>query len=141
MPHHERDMFDRELGFRLKTLRQMRRMSQQDLGTMLGVSFQQVQRYETGTNRMAPERIHACALAFDIDVGYFFGMMDGTGHTNSQSGGRTGTQYDKRVLTLASSIAALPSEEVTRQLYQLTLAIGCALDNNEKSNQYKSLSQ
>jgi len=122
-----RDDFDRELGFRLKTLRQMRRMSQQDLGAMLGVSFQQVQRYETGTNRMPPERIHACALAFDIDVGYFFGMMDGTGQTGP-NGSRTGTQYDKRVLTLASSIAALPNDEVANAIYHLTRSIANACE-------------
>ena len=116
------DSFDRELGFRLKQLRQMRRMSQQALGTLLGVSFQQVQRYETGSNRMPPERIHACARTFNIDVGYFFGVMD----ANGQTGAQTGAQFDKRVLTLASSIAALPDQEVANAIYQLTRSIGIA---------------
>ena len=126
MGNHEKDIFDRELGFRLKKLRQMRRMSQQDLGAMLGVSFQQIQRYETGANRMPPERIYHCAHLLGVNIGYFFGLMDNDRTDGHGGDGKNGEQFDKRVLTMASSIVALPSDDIARAIYQLTRSINMA---------------
>jgi len=49
--------FNKALGFRLMTLRQSHKMSQEYLGAKLGVRYQQIQKYETGATRMPPERI------------------------------------------------------------------------------------
>ncbi len=115
--------FDKELGFRLKTIRQMRRMSQQHLGDMLGITFQQVQKYEAGTNRMPPERIDTCAKLFGIPVGYFFGRENDKG-----------VHFDKRVMTIAAAIAALPSDDIAKKMYHLVLAINgnCTADKVEE---------
>jgi transcriptional regulator with XRE-family HTH domain len=48
---------DKEIGVRLRTIRIDHKMSQEQLGTSLGVSFQQVQKYERGTNRISASRI------------------------------------------------------------------------------------
>jgi len=47
-------------------------MNQSSLGRALGLSFQQVQKYETGMNRIAVSRLWAIAKALDVNVSYFF---------------------------------------------------------------------
>lgn len=114
--HERENSFDAELGFRLKRLRQSRRVSQEDLGCMLGVSFQQIQKYETGQNRMSPERIERCARIFEVPVGYFFG-----------SEAQTLGSFDKRVVTLAAAIAELPSDELRKRMYGLVWSMAESL--------------
>jgi transcriptional regulator with XRE-family HTH domain len=48
-------------------------MSQAKLGALLGVTFQQVQKYERGTNRIGSGRLHKIAEALDVPVTFFFG--------------------------------------------------------------------
>ncbi|MCO6180790.1 helix-turn-helix domain-containing protein [Ciceribacter sp. RN22] len=52
--------------------RQMNRMSQSDLGRQLGVSFQQVQKYENGRNRVSASRLQQLTAIFGVPVAYFF---------------------------------------------------------------------
>ena len=47
-------------------------MSQEKLGNVLGVSFQQIQKYEAGTNRVSASRLWDITEALEVDVGYFF---------------------------------------------------------------------
>ena len=50
----------------------MMKMSQEDLGKSLGVSFQQIQKYEKGTNRLSAAMMVGVAAILDVDVGYFY---------------------------------------------------------------------
>jgi transcriptional regulator with XRE-family HTH domain len=54
------------------------RLSQSDLGEQLGVSFQQVQKYEKGVNRVGATRLQQIATALDVSVTFFY---DGDGKT------------------------------------------------------------
>ena len=57
-------------------------MSQTELATSLGITFQQVQKYEKGTNRIGASRLHAMAGALRVPVNYFFPQpADGLDHT------------------------------------------------------------
>ncbi len=47
-------------------------MSQGKLGSALGISFQQIQKYEVGTNRVAAGRLWDIGKALEVDIGYFF---------------------------------------------------------------------
>ena len=62
---------DAIIGERIKALRQSRRMSQQTLGAAIGVTFQQVQKYETGGSRIATMRLLAIADALGRPITYF----------------------------------------------------------------------
>jgi transcriptional regulator with XRE-family HTH domain len=55
------DNFDAELGRRLRELRLMKGISQQELGDPIGISFQQIQKYERGVNRIAVSRLFQLA--------------------------------------------------------------------------------
>lgn len=114
--------FDQDLGTRLRTLRQMKRVSQDALGEMLGVTFQQIQKYETGANRICPEKLYQCAQIFGVPVGYFFAQDDNASISN----------FDKKTLTVAAAIASLPSDEVSKRIYHLVLA----LQGNDGSYQH-----
>ncbi|MEH2525894.1 MULTISPECIES: helix-turn-helix domain-containing protein [unclassified Bradyrhizobium] len=54
---------DQEIGIRIRALRDDQKMSQEDLGKLLGVSFQQIQKYEKGTNRVSGGRLVKIAKA------------------------------------------------------------------------------
>jgi transcriptional regulator with XRE-family HTH domain len=63
---------DIELGRRTRARRLALGMSQERLAEILGVTFQQVQKYERGTNRIAASRLHDIARALDMPVAHFF---------------------------------------------------------------------
>ncbi|MDR6671229.1 helix-turn-helix transcriptional regulator [Rhizobium sp. 1399] len=63
---------DIEVGSKIKAQRRMRGMSQGTLAGTLGISFQQVQKYEKGDNRVSASRLAAIATIFEMPVSYFF---------------------------------------------------------------------
>ncbi|MFD2207514.1 helix-turn-helix domain-containing protein [Kiloniella antarctica] len=66
---------DVHVGQRLRLRRTLLGLSQEKLGEALGLTFQQVQKYERGTNRIGASRLYDLAKVLDIDVGYFFNEM------------------------------------------------------------------
>ena len=70
MPRHKRDPRDVEIAKRVRTLRLQRGMSQTELGGVLDVTFQQVQKYETGSNRISAGRLQQIAEALGVPVTY-----------------------------------------------------------------------
>lgn len=63
---------DIHVGSRIRLRRNMAGMSQEKLGESLGVTFQQVQKYEKGTNRVGASRLQAIASVLEVPVSYFF---------------------------------------------------------------------
>lgn len=62
----------REIGEKIKKRRQEIKISQEELADVLGVTYQQVQRYENGTNRLNVENIQMIADALSAPLSYFF---------------------------------------------------------------------
>ncbi|MBL4721843.1 MAG: helix-turn-helix domain-containing protein [Alphaproteobacteria bacterium] len=69
---------DLHVGGRLKTLRKLRKMSQSKLGDQIGLTFQQIQKYEHGANRVGASRLHELSQILDVPVSYFFDDMPDT---------------------------------------------------------------
>lgn len=63
---------DLHAGARVRKIRQIRRMTQTDLANVIGVKFQQVQKYETGANRISASKLADIARALDVDITVFF---------------------------------------------------------------------
>jgi transcriptional regulator with XRE-family HTH domain len=63
---------DVHVGSRLRTRRMMLGMSQEKLGEAFGVTFQQVQKYERGVNRMGASRLQQAADVLGVAVPFFF---------------------------------------------------------------------
>jgi transcriptional regulator with XRE-family HTH domain len=60
------------VGTRMRQRRTMLAMSQAQLGEALGVTFQQIQKYELGSNRLSPSRLYEVATLLNVPVSYFF---------------------------------------------------------------------
>lgn len=82
----------REIGEKIKKRRKELRISQEQLAEILGVTFQQVQRYENGTNRLNVENIQIVADTLSVPVSYFF-------------------KYDKTPMVTERPAFYLPSDE------------------------------
>ncbi|NTE37637.1 helix-turn-helix domain-containing protein [Agrobacterium tumefaciens] len=66
------NQIDINVGARIRLQRKRLRFSQSRLAEQLGVTFQQVQKYEKGINRVGASRLQAIAAVFDVPVAYFF---------------------------------------------------------------------
>lgn len=63
---------DRHFGVRLKQLRRLRELSQVDLGSLLGITFQQVQKYERGINRLTASRLVQICHLLNVPPSWFY---------------------------------------------------------------------
>ena len=63
---------DKHVGSRVRMRRMMLSMSQEKLGDALGLTFQQVQKYEKGTNRIGASRLQQIATVLSVPVSFFF---------------------------------------------------------------------
>lgn len=66
------DPIDLHVGKRIKQRRRAIHMSQKELADLIGVRFQQVQKYEAGTNRVSASRMYDMAIALSVPLPYFF---------------------------------------------------------------------
>ncbi|AQX19173.1 helix-turn-helix domain-containing protein [Bartonella sp. WD16.2] len=66
------DPIDVYVGTRIRLRRNMLGLTQEKLGEQLGITFQQIQKYEKGTNRVGASRLQAIAEIMDVPVSYFF---------------------------------------------------------------------
>ncbi|MGH7013281.1 MAG: helix-turn-helix domain-containing protein [Stellaceae bacterium] len=67
---------DVHVGARVRLRRTLLGMSQEKLGHAIGLTFQQVQKYERGTNRIGASRLHELARVLDVSVAFFFEDMN-----------------------------------------------------------------
>ena len=80
---------DKHVGSRVRMRRMMLGMSQEKLGDALGLTFQQVQKYEKGTNRIGASRLQQISNILQVQVSFFF-----EGAPNVPSGGRVDNLAD-----------------------------------------------
>jgi transcriptional regulator with XRE-family HTH domain len=88
---------DAEVGKRVRTFRMQKGLSQTELATKIGVSFQQIQKYEKGTNRISSGRLEAIAAALGQPVTVLLPSMD-------------------RVNGISAQVFTEPSRDATRLL-------------------------
>ncbi|MBI1275118.1 helix-turn-helix domain-containing protein [bacterium] len=74
MPHP----VDAHVGKRLRQRRNLLNVSQQDLAEQVGITFQQVQKYEHGVNRVSSSRLYEFAKVLAVDIPYFFEGLPST---------------------------------------------------------------
>lgn len=100
-------------------------MTQQQLGEAVGIKFQQIQKYETGTNRVSASRLWDIAVTLDVPVSFFFeGMPEdiaelrGPKVAKVQSDMPTDVISDKEAAELVRSYYAIPAAQ-RRRLFDL----------------------
>jgi transcriptional regulator with XRE-family HTH domain len=73
------DPIDQHVGGQLRLRRAQSGMTQTELGAKVGLSFQAVQKYETGENRISASRLYQLARILDVPLAFFFDGLDETG--------------------------------------------------------------
>jgi len=71
---------NKHIGRKLRERRRALCLSQRELAAAIAVTFQQVQKYETGTNSMSPERLYKSARLLQVSPGWFFEGFEEPGH-------------------------------------------------------------
>ena len=119
---------DIHVGTRVRLRRQVMKMSQEKLGDQLGVTFQQVQKYERGANRVGASRLWKMSQVMDVPVGFFF---DGLG----QIGATTEFAEDDQLpivydfinstdgVSLAKAVSQIKNKAVRRQILELARSL------------------
>jgi len=112
---------DVHVGKRIRHRRWMVGMTQQQLGEIVGIKFQQIQKYETGMNRVSASRLWDIAAALDVPINFFFeGIEDGANSVDSlvEESARGDLLADKEALELVRSYYSIP-EQQRRRLFDL----------------------
>jgi transcriptional regulator with XRE-family HTH domain len=89
-PIADRHPVDVHVGQAVRWRRKLRGLSQEALARRLGLTFQQVQKYETGANRISASALHAIARTLEVPVSAFFEGLPGTVDSAGPGGGPAG---------------------------------------------------
>lgn len=68
--------FDQQIGARIRQVRKKQKMSQEQLGKEVGVSFQQIQKYENGHNRISASRLVHVARILNVSTNFFLDQAE-----------------------------------------------------------------
>ena len=113
-------LVDVHVGKRIRQRRWLVGMTQQKLAESVGIKFQQIQKYETGANRVSASRLWDIADALEVEIAYFFeGLKDqAEASAPQQSNVPADMMGDKEAMDLVRSYYAIP-ENQRRRLFEL----------------------
>jgi len=113
---------DIHVGGRIRTRRLLRGMTQDTLASRLGVSFQQLQKYETGFNRVSASRLSEIANNLGVPIAYFFGELNKDALTPTERESRTRMAHPE-TLELIRLYYAITDADVRRQFLAMVKAV------------------
>ncbi len=114
---------DTKLGQRVRARRLGIGMSQERLAELLGVTFQQVQKYEKGVNRIAASRLFDIAAALDMPVARFFENISGRGASAGMGANVETVLATPEGQQLMALFASIKSVKVRRRVLELARAV------------------
>jgi transcriptional regulator with XRE-family HTH domain len=127
---------DVHVGSRVRLRRTLLGMSQERLGDAIGLTFQQVQKYERGANRVGASRLYDLSRVLDVPVSFFFDdISPEVAAAVSQGGAALGAvpaRYEpdpmmrRETLELVRAYYRIPDAQLRRRLFDLTKAIANA---------------
>ncbi len=131
---------DVHVGARLRQRRTLLGMNQTNLGNAIGVKFQQVQKYESGSNRISASRLFNLSRLLDVPVEYFFDDMPTAVAASSPAQGRGKAKKPPRyepdpiatqeTLALVRAYYKIEDADVRKRLRELTNALGAAVSKD-----------
>lgn len=117
---------DKYVGTRLRQRRTLLGVSQEKLGDSLGVTFQQIQKYERGTNRIGAGRLFEISNILDVPVAYFYEGYDGAmtaktaGFAETEQAGFDGNPMNRReTLELVRYYYGIKDPKLRKQIFDL----------------------
>lgn len=124
MPHP----VDTHVGRRMRQRREICGMPQKELARQLGISFQQVQKYESGANRISASKLWQLCAVLDVTPGFFF---EGLGQQRNRAGAvdqaaapEADSRSARQVLDLNQAFQKIEDTRIRRQLVQLVKSLG-----------------
>ncbi len=130
------DAIDEHVGSRIRTRRIGLRMSQAELGRSLGVTFQQVQKYENGSNRVGASTLFRVATALGMPLDYFFESLPAAaaklksksksksrGLSDKTSAYSADPMASREAIQLVNNYFRIDSGDVRKQLFQFVKSI------------------
>lgn len=127
------DPVDVHVGNRVRQRRTLMGMSQEKLGVALGLTFQQVQKYERGANRMGASRLHQISRILDVPVAYFFEELpkDASSRTAKHAADRaeevekseTDPLAKRETLELVRAYYRITDARVRKRIFELTKSL------------------
>ena len=109
---------DVHVGKRVRHRRWMVGMTQQQLAEKVGIKFQQIQKYETGMNRVSASRLWDIAAALSVPVSFFFEGLEDKPDADANNALPGDILADKEALELIRSYYAIPDNQ-RRRLFEL----------------------
>jgi len=125
---------DIHVGARLRQRRTLLGMSQGKLGDMIGLTFQQIQKYERGANRIGASRLYDLSRILDVSIAYFFEEMDDeirenryeavTNHLSTDvSAFEVDDMVRRETLELVRNYYKVSNPTIRRRLFEMTKAL------------------
>ena len=117
---------DDHVGKRLRQRRWLAGMTQQQLAEKVGIKFQQIQKYETGANRVSASRLWDISEVFDVPVAYFFEGIEASEALNTKDENIPADLLgDKEAMDLIRSYYSIP-ENQRKRLFELARVLSDA---------------
>ena len=112
---------DMHVGKRVRLRRTLLGLSQEQLGDALNITFQQVQKYERGANRISASRLWDISQILDVPISYFFDdMSDDTMRHSPRRISRGDTTADEDIEAAKDPMARRETLELVRTYYSIT---------------------
>ena len=113
---------DLHVGQRVRQRWWLLGMTQEQLAEKVGIKFQQIQKYETGANRISSSRLWDISEVMDVPASFFF---DGLDRIDDREAGKKNILEDKEALDLVRCYYAIP-ENQRKRLFDLARVLGDA---------------
>ncbi len=132
---HRPSPIDVHVGSRVRLRRTLLGMSQERLGEALGLTFQQIQKYERGVNRIGASRLFDLSRVLDVPIGFFFDDMPGTmggsqgfarrvsGFAEEQEGFQDDTLHRRETLELVRAYYRITDPAMRKRVSDLIKAM------------------
>ncbi len=133
---------DVHVGARLRQRRTLLGMNQTKLGDATGVSFQQMQKYENGANRISASRLFDLSRVLDVPVTYFFDDMppefaasspatEKRGRVKELPSYRPNPMAKRETLELVRAYYKITDPQIRKRLFELTKVLGAAASSSD----------
>jgi transcriptional regulator with XRE-family HTH domain len=138
------DSVDVHVGQRLRVRRSLLGLSQEKLADSIGLTFQQIQKYERGMNRISAGRLYQFSKVLDVPVSYFYDslglansqkLVPGMGDNDQEPFGSDGTSSNvlqtKETIDLIRAYYSIDNPELRKEVIRFIKSMGEATSKNE----------
>lgn len=131
---------DIHVGARIRLRRTLLGMSQEKLGKQIGLTFQQVQKYERGTNRVGASRLYQLAKVLNVPVAFFFDDMSSEISGSDQHAHGSDQSHEISLMNtpetreFVRAYHRIPDRALRKRVYELVKMISAAGDKDTNEN-------